>query len=48
MKIRADHIEWLHCLVQELEGSQVKLPMGDYGDVYNILETLRDEIDGLR
>lgn len=36
------NLDWLHSLVQELEAQGVELPMGDYGTVYAILETLRD------
>lgn len=37
-----ERIEWLHCLMQEMEDAGVELPMGDYGDVYDIIETARD------
>lgn len=39
-----DQIEWLHSLVQELEAQDVELPMGDYPYVYDMLETLREDI----
>jgi hypothetical protein len=35
-------LEWLHSLMQELEGAGVELPMGDYGDVYRIIEEARE------
>lgn len=38
----ASQLEWLHSLVQELENAGVELPMGDYGDVYDIIETVRE------
>jgi hypothetical protein len=44
MHTNRDKIEWLHSLIQELEGLDVELPMGDYMEVYEIIETLRDDI----
>lgn len=37
-----EQIEFVHSLVQELENSGVKLPMGDYNLVYNYIEGARD------
>ena len=38
----SEGINWLHCNVQELEQRGVELPMGDYTDVYRILEDARE------
>jgi len=40
----AERINWLHCLVQELEDHKVELPMGDYTDVYGIIEEAREAL----
>lgn len=45
MAISSDQIEWLHSLMQELENSGVELPMGDYAEVYDIIEGVREEVD---
>lgn len=42
----AERINWLHCLMQELEDNGVELPMGDYNDVYGILEDAREMLAG--
>ena len=42
----AERLNWLHCLVQELENGGVELPMGDYTDVYGIIEDARETIGG--
>ena len=42
----AERINWLHCLMQELEDAGVELPMGDYGVVYAILEDARETVEG--
>lgn len=36
------HMDWLHALMQELEVAGVSLPMGDYNDAYEAIETVRD------
>lgn len=38
-------LDWLHCLVQELEYRNVALPMGDYSDVYIIIEDAREALE---
>jgi len=45
MAVTTDQIEWLHCMMQELEASGVALPMGDYAEVYEILEAVREDLD---
>jgi hypothetical protein len=42
--VTADQIEWLHCLIQELEAAGVVLPMGDYGTVYEVIENIREDV----
>jgi hypothetical protein len=40
----AERVNWLHCMVQELEDAGVTLPMGDYTDVYGIIEDAREAL----
>ena len=40
----AERVNWLHCNVQELQDRGVELPMGDYGDVYAIIEDAREAL----
>jgi hypothetical protein len=35
----------LHQLFQELEDRKVELPFGDYNDVYEYLEYLREDVN---
>lgn len=37
-------LDWLHSLMQELEAAGVELPMGDWTEVYDVIEEARDEI----
>ena len=38
---KIEKLNWLHSLMQELEDDGVVLPMGDYMEVYDIIETIR-------
>lgn len=38
-------LDWLHSLFQELEMTDVVLPMGDYHYVYWLIESIRDGKD---
>ena len=40
----SQRLDWLHSNMQELEGRGVQLPMGDYGDVYGIIEDAREAL----
>lgn len=40
-----EHINYVHCVFQELEAQGVSLPMGDYNLVYGYLEDVRDLLD---
>lgn len=37
-----EQIEFVHCLIQELENKGVELPMGDYNLIYDYIEGARD------
>lgn len=39
-------IDFVHCVFQELEDLKIQLPMGDYNEVYRILENVREHIFG--
>jgi hypothetical protein len=41
----AERLNWLHCNVQELQQRGVEMPMGDYDDVYSIIEDAREVMD---
>lgn len=45
MAVTSDQIEWLHSLMQELEDTGAALPMGDYAEVYEIIEAVREEVE---
>lgn len=38
----AVRLDWLHSLIQELEHQGIELPMGDYNEVYGIIEDVRE------
>jgi hypothetical protein len=37
-----EQIEFVHCLIQELENKGIELPMGDYNLIYDYIEGARD------
>ena len=37
-----EHLNYVHCVLQELENIGIELPMGDYGVVYRMVEEARD------
>jgi hypothetical protein len=37
-----EQIDFVHCLVQELENLNIDLPMGDYRLIYDYLEGARE------
>ena len=41
----AEQINFVHCLIQELETLNVSLPMGDYSLVYQYLEDVREHLE---
>ena len=41
----SESLNWLHSLMQELEDANVELPMGDFNDVYGIIEDAREAIE---
>lgn len=43
-----DGVEFIHCLFQELEDQNIRLPMGDYTMIYDILEGIREELNERR
>ena len=43
MEMKAEQLNWIHCLFQEIENSGYELPMGTYEIVYSILEDARDK-----
>jgi len=42
---KQDHLNFIHCVFQELEDMGVDLPMGDYNLMYDMIERIRDEED---
>jgi hypothetical protein len=37
-------LEWVHCLLQELENQKVELPMGDYEIALTLVEEAREAL----
>lgn len=37
-----EQIEFVHCLIQELENKGIELPMGDYNLIYDYIEGARN------
>jgi hypothetical protein len=37
-----EQLDFVHCLIQELENKNVELPMGDYHLIYDYIEGARE------
>lgn len=37
-----EQLDFVHCLIQELEGQHIVLPMGDYHLIYDYIEGARE------
>lgn len=40
-----DGLTFIHCVFQELQDNNIALPMGDYNLMYDILESVRDDLE---